>query len=85
MSSSTSSNGDSINVNGFEELTAATEAGRLRPKSAVGGKVFAESEMESDTEDEIDDSSSTVTSWSDEDSVHEEWSEKAWSEDDQVR
>lgn len=82
-----SANGDSINVNGFEELTEA--AGHLRRKTdpikMVDKKVAIESEMESDSDDEIDDSSSTVTSWSDEDSVHEEWSEKAWSEDDQVR
>jgi hypothetical protein len=43
--------------------------------------------MESDSEESDDDdsSSSTNSSSEDEESVREGWSEKAWSEDDQVQ
>ena len=46
-----------------------------------------ESEVESDSEESDEDSSSSTTTSSsdDEESTREGWSEKAWSEDDQVR
>ena len=83
---------DSVNVNGFEELNAAAKVRTLEVKKAVdvaaGGDVVVAhesdlSDSDSDDDDE-DDDTSTVTSWSDEDSVHEDWSEKAWSEDDKA-
>ena len=50
---------------------------------------FNESEVESDSEesdcDEDSSSSTTTSSSDDEESTREGWSEKAWSEDDQVR
>ena len=83
---------DSVNVNGFEELNAAAKVRTLDVKKAVdvaaGGDVAVAHESDlsdSDSDDDDDeDDTSTVTSWSDEDSVHEDWSEKAWSEDDQA-
>jgi hypothetical protein len=82
---------DSVNVNGFEELNAATNVRKLEVKKAAvvvagGGDVVVshESDLSDSDSDDDEDETSSITSWSDEDSAHEDWSEKAWSEDDQA-
>ena len=71
---------DLVNVNGFEEMSVAAAMSKHIPN----GRMVAETGSGSDDDDDDDDDDSTTTSWSEEESAHEGWSDRAWSEDDRV-
>ena len=76
---------NNVNVNGFEELTAAAAVSKHIPSGRVIHDVASGSDDDDDDDDDDDgDDDSTTTSWSEEESPREGWSDRAWSEDDRV-